>query len=324
MFLWVVYESSLRPNPHWTRTRNASKMEPAVVNGSVHTARNQHQRNCPQICVLASSVDWLGPHREVGSWPPVRGFHSNSACEWQTLPGLQHKFQNGARTSQGQSFKMSPWVWHLEVKKLTIPTKRKWKPLSKEHKLWKMISFFSGKSVLEHLFLPSFSLPSSLFWVGTLVGTQLFHCVGAFLISGSDVPIWAPFGSETLNYKYGITLSAGNTFTGPNWGVLNCFQNASENFQSFVKTPVFAIGATSCAVNTMRQMVFTAQSWTNQNALFAFRTKMNSTNVCGHWKWHWDRLMDISVLSVCVDITGPVLWGRSGEQVGLLWNLKSG
>ncbi len=38
------------PNPHW--------MEPAVVNGSIHTGRKQHQRNCLQIWVLASSVDW--------------------------------------------------------------------------------------------------------------------------------------------------------------------------------------------------------------------------------------------------------------------------
>ncbi len=30
-----------------------------TVNGSVHTACEQHERICAQICVLASSVDWV-------------------------------------------------------------------------------------------------------------------------------------------------------------------------------------------------------------------------------------------------------------------------
>ncbi len=32
--------------------------QPSVVNRIVHTGCKQHQKNCPQICVLASSVDW--------------------------------------------------------------------------------------------------------------------------------------------------------------------------------------------------------------------------------------------------------------------------
>ncbi len=34
------------------------QMEPAGVNESVHTGHKQQQRNCPQICMLASSVNW--------------------------------------------------------------------------------------------------------------------------------------------------------------------------------------------------------------------------------------------------------------------------
>ncbi len=34
------------------------QMEPAVADRSVHTGRKQHQRNCPQICVLACGLDW--------------------------------------------------------------------------------------------------------------------------------------------------------------------------------------------------------------------------------------------------------------------------
>ena len=37
--------------------RKAKQMEPVCLNGSVHTARKQHQSVCPQIRVLAFSVD---------------------------------------------------------------------------------------------------------------------------------------------------------------------------------------------------------------------------------------------------------------------------
>ena len=40
--------------PHAQR----KQMEPIDVNGSVHTARKQHQRICVGICVLTSNVDW--------------------------------------------------------------------------------------------------------------------------------------------------------------------------------------------------------------------------------------------------------------------------
>ena len=47
------------PESNLKHTRNARKRN--LLNngdGSVHTARRQHQRICAQICALASSVDW--------------------------------------------------------------------------------------------------------------------------------------------------------------------------------------------------------------------------------------------------------------------------
>ncbi len=43
--------------PDWSRRCKHKQMEPAVVDGSVHTRCKQHERNCPQICVLASNVN---------------------------------------------------------------------------------------------------------------------------------------------------------------------------------------------------------------------------------------------------------------------------
>ena len=51
----ILCELGLWPNP--LRGENASKWNlHAVANGSVHSG---WQRNCPQICVRASSVDWV-------------------------------------------------------------------------------------------------------------------------------------------------------------------------------------------------------------------------------------------------------------------------
>ncbi len=48
------------PNPHWMRGANAKRkrMEPPVANGGVHAGCKQCQRNCPQVCKVAASVDW--------------------------------------------------------------------------------------------------------------------------------------------------------------------------------------------------------------------------------------------------------------------------
>ncbi len=43
---------------HTGRARSTPANRIADVNGSVHTARKQHQRICTQICVFASSMDW--------------------------------------------------------------------------------------------------------------------------------------------------------------------------------------------------------------------------------------------------------------------------
>ncbi len=56
-----LFCTRFRANPHWTWgdvTRHANTNGTySVVNGSVHTGCKQHQRNCPKICVLASSMD---------------------------------------------------------------------------------------------------------------------------------------------------------------------------------------------------------------------------------------------------------------------------
>ncbi len=39
------------------------QMEPAVMNGSIHTARKQHKRICAQISMLASSMDFTSAGR---------------------------------------------------------------------------------------------------------------------------------------------------------------------------------------------------------------------------------------------------------------------
>ncbi len=52
------WPETLGPHPHWTRRHKCKQIEPAVANRTVHTGRQHHQRNCPLVCVLASSVDW--------------------------------------------------------------------------------------------------------------------------------------------------------------------------------------------------------------------------------------------------------------------------
>ncbi len=53
-------QDTFRPNPYWARRDvQMQKKTNKLVNGGVHTGRKQRQRNCPQICVLASSVDWV-------------------------------------------------------------------------------------------------------------------------------------------------------------------------------------------------------------------------------------------------------------------------
>ena len=58
-----------RPNPDWTRRRKRMQMEPAVVNGSVHTARKatSNKLRARVQCGLGSSGrsavfgEWMGP-----------------------------------------------------------------------------------------------------------------------------------------------------------------------------------------------------------------------------------------------------------------------
>ena len=55
----VIYQG---PNSHRTHRRKHWQMEPAVLNGCVHTGCKQRQRNCPQICWC--SLVWIG----LGGW----------------------------------------------------------------------------------------------------------------------------------------------------------------------------------------------------------------------------------------------------------------
>ncbi len=48
------HEAHVRPNSHWRRGDATQR-----ANGSVHTGCKQHQRNCNQICVVASSAGWV-------------------------------------------------------------------------------------------------------------------------------------------------------------------------------------------------------------------------------------------------------------------------
>ncbi len=66
-----------------------NQTEPTVVNGSVHTGCRQHQRNCLQICALASSVDWTsGPFCRVShTWAQSTGAESSGHC-FNPLPFL--------------------------------------------------------------------------------------------------------------------------------------------------------------------------------------------------------------------------------------------
>ncbi len=50
-----VRNQARRSNPHWTRGDAQTQMEPSVANGSVHTGRQEHQKNCP-LCPV-----WIGP-----------------------------------------------------------------------------------------------------------------------------------------------------------------------------------------------------------------------------------------------------------------------
>ena len=51
MAVWSQ-QDSLRSNSHKTRRRKRKQMEPAVANGSVHTARKQYQRNSVYLLAL--------------------------------------------------------------------------------------------------------------------------------------------------------------------------------------------------------------------------------------------------------------------------------
>ncbi len=76
---WEIWSFKLLKGPFMHRRRigirpqlggwiavdfNDKQMEPVVANGRVHTGRKQHQMNCPQICVLASSVNWASQKPE--------------------------------------------------------------------------------------------------------------------------------------------------------------------------------------------------------------------------------------------------------------------
>ena len=51
--------SPVRPNPHWTRRRKYKKMEPAVVNGRVHTRRKKHPHKFAWMKTVLPSHDQL-------------------------------------------------------------------------------------------------------------------------------------------------------------------------------------------------------------------------------------------------------------------------
>ncbi len=69
--------------------RKRKQMEPAVANGSVHTGCKQHQRNCPQNCVLASSVDWAHLRRA-----DIKAIDKGGKSKWRQwayfIPFPQH------------------------------------------------------------------------------------------------------------------------------------------------------------------------------------------------------------------------------------------
>ncbi len=67
----------LWPNPHRTHDATQSKWEPVDVNGSVHTARNQHQRICIRFFRRVRPV-WIGldlvPPRHLETLCPTLEF----------------------------------------------------------------------------------------------------------------------------------------------------------------------------------------------------------------------------------------------------------
>ncbi len=52
-----IRDEAVTPNPHWTRRRNASIWNLLSPNGSIHTARKQHQR-----IFACSHPVWIGPN----------------------------------------------------------------------------------------------------------------------------------------------------------------------------------------------------------------------------------------------------------------------
>ncbi len=70
----VLSLHSLRTHPHWTHRRKSQQVEPAVVNGSLHTTGKQHQRNCRKFACLRPV--WIGPEIHLA----VQGYPSSELC----------------------------------------------------------------------------------------------------------------------------------------------------------------------------------------------------------------------------------------------------
>ena len=85
--------SSLEPLPGWTRRHKCKQLEPAVVNGSVHTAHCLRVRSKDLGAnLLASSVNWILNGRYVASpglWP-----ERETRCFTQTYPSQFVKVEN--------------------------------------------------------------------------------------------------------------------------------------------------------------------------------------------------------------------------------------
>ncbi len=89
-------------------------MEPAVAHRNVHTECKQYQRNCPQICVLASSVDWApAPTTTTQDHKP-----SATACRLKatTVAPLPHRVPivaSNTRFALSCNTEPTPSMFHL-------------------------------------------------------------------------------------------------------------------------------------------------------------------------------------------------------------------
>ncbi len=80
--------------------RNAKQMGPVDVNGSIHTARKQHQRVCVRIRARASSVD------EVSGWPMQSASTGHHVCVYSAQPS---ELQNSELHLKTKLCKNSGW-----------------------------------------------------------------------------------------------------------------------------------------------------------------------------------------------------------------------